>query len=269
MLPGSDVAGHRSSFHLISQISGRDVHSGLNRHWSWTDNGCHPTSVVGSLRWFSEQGRTGSAQALNALVADASRKSQPWEYAKLLFPTVNPDGERSDTPRAQWVANTQGMVPWTLHGSDANCDHGALAPAGRAMTGLSYRNWSDEPERHSNPLGVFRRWLRDAPIIVCLTHPGHFITVHGVVGGKIWVADPGRIIFHSWYLSEPHTAGHRACPACNEHELGAGMPADGHGLNRRDYLAIDGTAAYHVGARTMTFFQNMMGAGQFFVRGGT
>ncbi len=267
MPPGSDLAARHSSFHLISMAGSQNVHQGPAGHagLSWGLNGCGPTSRSSALRWLCEQGQVTGPADLMSLVADPSRNGSPWEYYKLIFPTVNPDSTDAShddraVPRDQWVPNPNGMVPWMSGGGEASCDHELIVSSicSYATPNLTSVTVSSEHDWPSDRLGVFRRWLRNGPITICLNHPAHFVSVHGVVGGKLLIADPGNILWHVWWISQVHNmALHRAdhglewrhqsgdCAACNELRPNSYMPAAGGARTANMYLAIDPNVPIH------------------------
>jgi len=182
-----------SSFHLITQVIGFGgdllVHgSSDGKSYDWTNNGCGPTSVAGSMRWYAEQNVVTWAP-LATLVQDSNKRGDPREYMKLLFPDLN------------------GRVPYD---STNSCDHTKIYAACQAKTGLAHVSVTlDSPKTLAN-------LLKTGPVICTWNQPSHFSTVHGAVqkgtDWTIWIADPGKLLKSSWSLDAS--------------QLGAGVPKD-------------------------------------------
>ena len=253
MLPGcASATGGPSNFHVISQVNVANddtigVHLGgggdnANKTWSWNSNGCGPVSAIASLRWFIEQGLvTNATQAIQDLVKQSS--VDPTAYYKVLFPKLAAN-EQKPTGTSSDIANTNGRVPWIMGKTEAAMDWEAVKQAVcAAAPGLQY---TDAPK----PTDLCSlAALLNQPVIILLADPGHYTTVHGIVSGRVRVADPGLIVFKDWG---------------NDEKLiyrGSGTPAE-IASNQTLKQSASGANAY-LSVTPETFFPHVVSAGYF------
>ena len=78
--------------------------------------------------------------------------------------------------------------------------------------------------------------LAKGPIVVNMTHPGHFVVITGFAGGKLQITDPGNEL-----CKQAGTQTGIAQPD-NSQWPGGKAPAKGNEYDKRAYVAIDPTA---------------------------
>lgn len=209
----------------LPQWDGRWGGLKLHDEETWGASGCHPSSIAMVLRWYAED--NPSTKGTFAF-PEKSGSSVPHDhYGRRMAEAFWPD------------------LGGKVNAINNNVDHDGLLRKAAAALGMQ----PDEKGRFGavllsmggNRLETIKNALKTGPIVVNMTHPGHFVVIHGYKDGKLLVSDPGNCIANHW---EGSVVG--AGRPTQDQWPGGGPPSHGNEYGASAYVALDPTRSYSI-----------------------
>ena len=152
----------------------------LHDDTTWRASGCHPSSVAMVLRWFAED--NAATRGTFQFPTKAGSRIAADHYAQRMC-------------EAFWPA-----LGGKVNATGNNVDHTGLMNKAAAALGIDAS--SVLLSTHGDKLQTIQAALAHGPIVVNMTHPGHFVVIAGYRNGKLVISDPGNELHNAW-AAEP------------------------------------------------------------------
>jgi|GEM_PF-4617578 len=222
----------------LPQWDGRWGTQKVHDQETWGASGCHPCSLAMVLRWYAEDNPT--TRGAFAFPSVAGSTIPVAHYAQRMA--------QAFWPQLQGADNLHGQV----NAFNNTIDHDGLLRRAAVALGMQ----PDAKGRFGavllptggDLLQTIKTALRTGPVVVNMTHPGHFVLVQGYRNGKLLIVDPGNVLSQHWAGVETGVA------RPDRGQWPGGGPA-GNEFGGAAYVALDPHRSYSVanGSLSITF----------------
>lgn len=161
---------------------------------NWQANGCNASTAAMILRWFAEDCTAGRVEFPTKTDGTIDQSWYPLRMAEAFWPEADPPGKVELTPegRIHFRKLYSVAAHYLKTGDVERRDGGNVVdpspPTAYYVTSPPDGDWLD----------LIKTLLQTGPVIVGIGAPaGHFVIVHGIVGGGLLIADPGGVLYQA------------------------------------------------------------------------